>query len=135
MTTPVRFATPRITPGAGLRLLKLMTAGALLASASVTQAVCLNTSAGSGQGIVKGSAIMAPLMAGITTSTTALPDETFNWVAPAPLSFVSAAGQSVSETLPWVVNGATMSVESLQAVYIPPTTPTGTAPAEQRKSS
>ncbi len=127
MTTPVRFATPRITPGAGLRLLKLMTAGALLASASVTQAVCLNTSAGSGQGIVKGSAIMAPLMAGITTSTTALPDETFNWVAPAPLSFVSAAGQSVSETLPWVVNGATMSVESLQAVYIPPTTPTGTA--------
>jgi len=108
-------------------LLKLVAAGALLGFATLAQAACLNTSAGSGQGIVKGSAIMAPLMAGITISTTALPDETFNWTAPAPLSFVSAAGQSVSETLPWVVNGATMSVESLQGVYIPPTTPTGTA--------
>lgn len=127
MTTPVRSATPHVAPGTGRLLPRLIVASALLAFVSATQAVCLNTSAGTGQAVVKGSAIPMPLMAGITISTTSLPDETFNWTAPTPLLFVPSGVQAISETLPWIVSGPTMSVESQQGVYIPPSAATGSA--------
>lgn len=125
MTTPVRFTAPRVAPRPGHRVLRSLLAAALVASASLTQAVCLNQSSGSGQSLVKGSAVFMPLAAGITTSTTPAPDETFNWIAPAPLTFTGNGSQTLSETLPWIVSGPTMAVDSLQGVYIPPTAPTG----------
>ena len=98
MTTPVRFTAPRVAPRSGHRVLRSLLAAALVASASLTQAVCLNQSSGSGQSLVKGSAVFMPLTAGITTSTTPAPDETFNWIAPAPLTFTGNGSQTPSET-------------------------------------
>ena len=125
MTTPVLSIVQRSTPEYCRPIWNLALGSALFAFAAASNAACLNTSAGAGQTVVKGSAIFNPLMAGVTTSTSALPDETFNWSAPAPLSFVSVGGQSVTETLPWLVSGPTMSVESVQGVYVPHTMPTG----------
>jgi len=127
MATFVRLHAPHVFFGPLPALMRSLLALVLVATGTTAHAECLNQSSGDNQTVVKGSAISAPLTAGITTMSTSPPNETFNWSVAAPLTFTGNGNQTLSETLPWMMSGPNNIVDSVQGVYIPPSAPTGSA--------